>query len=475
MKTKLMRGTGKQTALKFLAGLAASVLLAVNAFLPALPVLAEESETPASSEVVTAKPTADGANAASAAAPLTQDPEDLADGTPKPRTGEGTPIDESTFPDAAFRAYVEKYFDADGDGSLSQEEIDAVIEIGDSPSYLPENVSSLKGIEIFSSLEKLICDECPLNSLDVSKNKELKELCCAYTQISTLDLTKNTKLEQVLCGYNPLSSLDLSGNPELRFFNIDSTNISHIDVTANRKLIGLEALNTPMTGLDLSSCDRLEVLSLSFSSTEDIYNSAFAWINIDGPNTDRLVAYIPYSVLDLGKIGESLNLKEQFPGIDPTKIKDLKGAVLDAETGILSGYQNGTPITYTYDCGTASSVTFPDGSCTTGQVDMPVTLNFTYSPTTQQPENPGGTGTEEIPGGNDPQKPADTQTRPVIHTTDSGATKPEASQSKETDSVKTGDPTGLGLWISLVCVSGAAAVGIAVKRCRNRLGDRVRR
>ncbi|MBQ3455106.1 MAG: hypothetical protein IJG36_01595, partial [Synergistaceae bacterium] len=62
-------------------------------------------------------------------------------------------ITEANFPDDTFRAYVSSNFDWDGDGVLSDEEIEAAIMIYVAGTYDSRgNVASLKGIEYFTAL-----------------------------------------------------------------------------------------------------------------------------------------------------------------------------------------------------------------------------------------------------------------------------------------------------------------------------------
>ena len=71
---------------------------------------------------------------------------------PAAETG-SIPINSTHFPDDHFIAYVELRFDKDGDGTLSQEELDGVTEI-----YVAyANIKDLTGIELFPYLEKLDC------------------------------------------------------------------------------------------------------------------------------------------------------------------------------------------------------------------------------------------------------------------------------------------------------------------------------
>ena len=74
-------------------------------------------------------------------------------------------INETNFPDKIFRNIIlsETYGE---DGVLTEEEISDVKWI----SINNDGISSLQGIEYFTSLETLICEGAKLTSLDLSKN-----------------------------------------------------------------------------------------------------------------------------------------------------------------------------------------------------------------------------------------------------------------------------------------------------------------
>ena len=111
-------------------------------------------------------------------------------------------INSTTFPDSKFRAYV-KDFDTDTrltPGRLTVSECEAVtkIEVGGN------GITSLKGVEYFTNLEMLRCNNNQLEELDVSKNTELYLLNCSLNQLSTLDVSKNTKLSMLYCSKNQI-------------------------------------------------------------------------------------------------------------------------------------------------------------------------------------------------------------------------------------------------------------------------------
>ncbi len=88
---------------------------------------------------------------------------------------DGIVIDSSSFPDDAFRGYVSLNYDLNGDGILSDKEIENVYTMDVSN----RNIHSLEGIEYFTSLYYLDCSNNKLMSFDISKNPSLSTVFSA--------------------------------------------------------------------------------------------------------------------------------------------------------------------------------------------------------------------------------------------------------------------------------------------------------
>ena len=97
----------------------------------------------------------------------------------------GVALDEATFPDAAFRALLAETADVNGDSRLSALELRHVSELNCSNL----GIADLTGIEYFTELVALNCENNKLTALDVSKNTHLSEIYCGGNQLATLDLT----------------------------------------------------------------------------------------------------------------------------------------------------------------------------------------------------------------------------------------------------------------------------------------------
>jgi Leucine-rich repeat (LRR) protein len=182
-------------------------------------------------------------------------------------------INETNFPDASFRNYLLSQ-DYGSDGKLTDEEIAGVTSINVSGTYFsPGTISSLKGIEFFTALEDLRCNDNQLNSLDVSgctalttlfcynnqltsldvsKNTALTWLQCDNNQLTSLDVSKNTALTRLECYDNPLTSLDVSKNTALETLSCGSNQLTSLDLSKNTALIYLDCFDNQLTSLDVS-------------------------------------------------------------------------------------------------------------------------------------------------------------------------------------------------------------------------------
>ena len=161
---------------------------------------------------------------------------------------EDVAINETNFPDAVFRTFVKKECDKDTNDILSDEErIDVgFMFIG------TQGISSLQGIEFFTELRDLYCEENQLTSLDVSRNTALTTLHCNNNLLTSLDVSGNTALIHLSCQRNRLTALDLSQNTALTSLNCDGNQLTGLDVRGNTALTSLSCDGNLLTGLDVS-------------------------------------------------------------------------------------------------------------------------------------------------------------------------------------------------------------------------------
>lgn len=259
----------------------------------------------------------------------------LAEGTaalPAAETG-SIPINSTHFPDAKFLEYV-KQFDTDGNGSLSQAELEKVTVI----YVLGMGIKDLTGIEFFPELEDLDCSENQLTQLDVSKNPKLKRLVCYENKLTSLDVSGNTSLTELHCYTNQLTSLNLGENANLNKLNCVVNRLTSLDLSGNANLTILSCNSNLLTSLDVSNnpnlilldCERNLLTSLNVSK-----NTALDTLDCSGNKRSLELS-------DSGRFDLST-----LPGFDPDRAVWPEGVTV--ENGILTVPYNTTSLTYRYD------------------------------------------------------------------------------------------------------------------------------
>lgn len=262
---------------------------------------------------------------------------------PAAETG-SIPINSTHFPDDHFIAYVELRCDKDGDGTLSQAELDGVTEL-----YVAyANIKDLTGIELFPNLEKLDCKNNNLTRLDVSKNTKLTKLYCEFNQLTGLDLSKNTALTELNCQVNQLTSLDLSKNTALTKLDCALNPLTSLDVSNNTALTYLDCNYNQLTSLDLSQNTALTKLGChdnQLTSLDLSKNTALDTLDCSG--NKRQITVDEAGQFDLSAL----------KGFDVSKASGWsEGAAVDGN--ILTVPYGVTKISYQYDLGNGKSGTF---------------------------------------------------------------------------------------------------------------------
>lgn len=255
-------------------------------------------------------------------------------GTSQPDETGDVPIDPAHFPDDHFIAYVELRCDKDGDGTLSQAELDGVTEL-----YVAyANIKDLTGIELFPNLDKLDCKNNNLTRLDVSKNTKLTKLYCEFNQLTGLDLSKNTALTELNCQVNQLTSLDLSKNTALTKLDCALNPLTSLDVSNNTALTYLDCNYNQLTSLDLSQNTALTKLYCALNQLTSLDLSKNTALTILGCSGNKR----SLELSDSGRFDLST-----LPGFDPDRAVWPEGVTV--ENGILTVPYNTTSLTYRYD------------------------------------------------------------------------------------------------------------------------------
>lgn len=221
-------------------------------------------------------------------------------------------LNETNFPNATFREFVERKCDVDGDKLLTPAELGKVEDINFSKpdknnsdqTYADDKyrqIDNFKGIEYFTNLRGVniggntavtsidlsgctkltdfVGANCPklekavlpegvkevyiyisgLKEFDAAKYPKLEILKIFNTQVTSVDVSKNPNLKELDLADDKLTSgIDVTNCPELTYLNVNRTGISKLDVSKNTKLEELYiAVNN---GIELVGLDKLSSL-----------------------------------------------------------------------------------------------------------------------------------------------------------------------------------------------------------------------
>ena len=114
-------------------------------------------------------------------------------------------VNETNFPDENFRKWITANITGASDGILTSTEISNVTSI----DAEGKDIGNLQGIEYFTNLTYLNCDNNQLTALDISKLTQLIQLECWINNLSSLTVGANTALKKLYIADNLLTSLDL--------------------------------------------------------------------------------------------------------------------------------------------------------------------------------------------------------------------------------------------------------------------------
>ena len=208
-------------------------------------------------------------------------------------------LNETNFPDANFRAALASSLGVREGDEITAKKIAATTRLG----VNEKSIADLTGIEYFTALTELNCDDnllslldvslntsltllwCDnnqLTSLDISQNNQLTELTCNGNKLKKLDVSNNLKLERLYCNRNQLTSLDVSQNTALTELYCHSNQLALLDVSNNISLTHLNCQNNQLTALDVSKntaliwfyCTTNQLTSLNISE-----NTALTTLN----------------------------------------------------------------------------------------------------------------------------------------------------------------------------------------------------
>jgi Leucine-rich repeat (LRR) protein len=192
-----------------------------------------------------------------------------------------------------------------------------------------ESISSLVGIQAFTSLTDLYCSNNLLTSLNLSGLNNLSTLYCNENKLTTLNLSGCTSLQSLNCRYNYLPALNLSSTPNLLYLVCGGNQFTSLNVTS-------------LTNLNLLDCGK-------FHSDNESFSVGFDLINIDSYLIDNYASNAPISSLTvdgLANLGVIYSSGNNLSSLNLTGLTSL--SILKSQNNIssinLSGLSNLTVI-----------------------------------------------------------------------------------------------------------------------------------
>ena len=305
----------------------------------------------------------------------------------------------------------------DGEIQLSEAEVIKWLKIDNS------FITSLAGIESFSGLQYLNCNNNliaslnianlsnlfildfnnnQLTALDLSGLTNLKFLDCENNQLTTLDLSGLTNLITLYCYNNQLTTLDLSSLINLQLLNCENNQLTTLDLSGLTKLRLLYCTYNQLTTLDLSLislstlyCDNNQLTTLITKNDRPFDSFSFNYHFFNNPNlqyiccSDNQINVLQQRVNEYGYTNCQVNTYCSFtPGGNFNTISgqfkydfDLNGcdindyAVLNAK--LSSPSFTGSNTIYANNQGHYNGYTLQGTHTITPQIENPSLFNIT--------------------------------------------------------------------------------------------------
>ncbi|MDO5969134.1 T9SS type B sorting domain-containing protein [Flavivirga aquimarina] len=255
---------------------------------------------------------------------------------------------QTTIPDPNFeQALIDLGIDTDGtiNSSVLTTDINSELSL-DVRGY---NIQNLSGIEDFSALRELYCDNNLLTALDVTQNSNLQILWCDSNQITNLDVTQNPNLISLVCGNNMLTSLNVTQNPNLNVLVCENNQISSLNVSQNSTLSRFQCGNNLLTNLDISNnlnvafltCENNQLTSLDVSLNAQLanLNCSFNLLTELDISSNSIITQLDCSFNDLCRLNIRNGNNGNMTLVDFSSNLDLNCIVVDNPSGDHSIWQ----------------------------------------------------------------------------------------------------------------------------------------
>lgn len=170
------------------------------------------------------------------------------------------------FPDPNFRAAIEETMGVEPGGEFTADQAAQIKEIGCGNM----GITDLTGLEFFTSLYEMWCNDNMITHIDFSPFPELNTLRCYNNQITELDFSNNPDFYFLNSSGNPLTKLDVTQNPNIISLFISDMQLTELDVSNVANLQYLDCGRNNLTKLDVSNNNKLYSFDCSYNQLTEI-------------------------------------------------------------------------------------------------------------------------------------------------------------------------------------------------------------
>jgi Leucine-rich repeat (LRR) protein len=166
-------------------------------------------------------------------------------------------------------------------------------------------VSSIN-VQGLSFLEYINCSNNNISSLNIQNLTNLKEIYCRNMTLNSLNVQGLFNLEKLICGQNYLSNLNVQNLINLKTIDVDNANLSSLNVQGLINLEYLDCSQNNISTLNLQGLENLKFLYCNFCGLDNLNfqdSSLLEEVDCSNNNISSL------NIQNLNYI-ESLNCKE---------------------------------------------------------------------------------------------------------------------------------------------------------------------
>jgi Leucine-rich repeat (LRR) protein len=197
-----------------------------------------------------------------------------------------------TIPDANFKAYLVGNTAINTNGNIEIECSEATAFTGN-VNCQSLSISDLTGIEAFTNILYLYCNNNNLTSLDISNSLDLLGLRCNSNQLSLLDISNNSDLTELLCQDNNLLSLNVTNLTDLETFRGQTNQITTLDFSLASNLTSVNCGYNNLSYLNFANGNNSNIISFNSQSNpnltciqvDNVTYSTTTWTNIDAASS----------------------------------------------------------------------------------------------------------------------------------------------------------------------------------------------